>query len=85
MRSIKLYQVFQRLMAVILLIEKVINEIKDRNNFLNMNTTIRLLNDVGVYYNGIDRLQWSVVYNVTNKTGKIWPHRNTKNIKDFAL
>ncbi len=64
---------------------KVINEIKDRNNFLNMNTTIRLLNDVGVYYNGIDRLQWSVVYNVTNKTGKIWPHRNTKNIKDFAL
>lgn len=65
--------------------DKVINKIKDSNNSLNMNTTINLLNDVGIYDNGIDKLQWSVVYNITNKTGKIWSHRNIKNIKDFEL
>lgn len=61
------------------------NKIKDSNNSLDMNTTINLLNDVGIYDNGIDKLQWSVVYNITNKTGKIWSHRNTENIKDFEL
>ena len=65
--------------------DKVINKIKDSNNSLNMNTTINLLNDVGVYDNSIDKLQWSVVYNITNKKGKIWSHRNTENIKDFEL
>ncbi len=65
--------------------DKVMNKIKDNNNSLNMDTTINLLNDVGIYDNGIDKLQWSVVYNITNKTGKIWSHRNTKNIKDFKL
>ncbi len=66
--------------------DKVIKEIEDNNNSLNMNDTINLLNDVGIYKeDGSDKLQWSVIYNVTNMSGKIWAHRNKDNIIDFAL
>ncbi len=66
--------------------DKVINRIEDSNNSLNMNDTINLLNDVGVYAgDGFDKLQWSVIYNVTNMSGKIWAHRNGNNIMDFEL
>lgn len=51
-----------------------------------MNDTINLLNDVGVYTeDGFDKLQWSVIYNLTNMSGKIWAHRNKNNIIDFEL
>ncbi len=51
-----------------------------------MNDTINLLNDVGVYgEEGIDKLQWSVIYDLTDMSGKIWAHRNENNIMDFEL
>lgn len=66
--------------------DKVINKLEDSSNSLNMNDTINLLNDVGVYgEEGIDKLQWSVIYNLTDKSGKIWAHRNKNNIADFEL
>lgn len=66
--------------------DKVIKKIEDSNNSLNMNDTINLLNDVGIYKeDGSDKLQWSVIYNVTNMSGKIWAHRNKDNIIDFVL
>ena len=34
---------------------------------------------------GIDKLQWSVVYDITGKTGRIWPHRRTEDGWDFGL
>ena len=64
--------------------DKVINKIEDHNNSLTMNDTISLLNDVGVYDgDNFDKLQWSVIYNLTNLSGKIWAHRNEDNIMDF--
>lgn len=66
--------------------DKVVNKIEDSNNSLNMNDTINLLNDVGVYGgDGIDKLQWSVIYDLSNMSGKIWTHRNRNNIMDFEL
>ena len=66
--------------------DKVINKIEDSNNSLNINDTINLLNDVGVYgEDDFDKLQWSVIYNLTNMSGEIWAHRNKNNIIDFEL
>ncbi|MCI8759915.1 MAG: linear amide C-N hydrolase [Clostridia bacterium] len=66
--------------------DKVVNKLEASNNSLNINDTINLLNDVGVYdKDGFDKLQWSVVYNLTNKSGIIWAHRNKSNIIDFEL
>jgi len=63
----------------------VVNEIEKNNNSLTENQAINLLTKVGVYDNKIDKLQWSVVYNLNNKTGKIFTNRNTKNINSFKL
>lgn len=64
--------------------DKVINRIEESGNSLNINDTINLLNDVGVYgEDGSDKLQWSVVYNLTNRSGKLWAHRNENNMMDF--
>lgn len=66
--------------------DKVVNKIEDSNNSLNMNDTIHLLNEVGVYEeDGFDKLQWSVIYNLTDMSGKIWAHRNENNIIDFRM
>ncbi|MDE6663469.1 MAG: choloylglycine hydrolase, partial [Lachnospiraceae bacterium] len=65
---------------------KVIKKIEDSNNSLNMDETINLLNDVGVYgEDGFDKLQWSVIYNMTDMSGKIWAHRNKNNLIDFEF
>lgn len=33
----------------------------------------------------LDKLQWSVIYNLSNMSGEIWAHRNKNNIIDFKL
>lgn len=66
--------------------DQVINEIENRNNSFHVNDVISLLNDIGVYgEDGIDKLQWSVIYNLTGSSGKIWAHRNKNNVMDFEL
>lgn len=61
--------------------DKVINKIEDRNNSLNMDDVISLLNDVGVYEeDGFDKLQWSVIYNLTTGDVRLFIHRDTNNI-----
>lgn len=66
--------------------DQVINEIENRNNSFHVNDVISLLNDIGVYgEDGIDKLQWSVIYNLTDSSGKIWAHRNKNNVLDFEL
>lgn len=61
-----------------------------KNVLMNCNTVTmedceELLNTVGVYDGDMDKLQWSVVYNLTDKTGRIWPYRNTGEAWDFAI
>ncbi|MBQ6567402.1 MAG: hypothetical protein IJR93_08820 [Treponema sp.] len=34
---------------------------------------------------GIDKLQWSVVHDITGKTGRIWPHRRPEDGWDSGL
>lgn len=59
--------------------------LKRNNNVVSMNECEELLNEIGIVYKGIDKLQWSAVYNLTDKTGRIWPHRDNEKAWDFAL
>lgn len=48
--------------------------------------TLDLLTKVGIYgLEGEDKLQWSVVYNITDLRGYAFAHRNTENVIDFTL
>jgi penicillin V acylase-like amidase (Ntn superfamily) len=64
---------------------RVIKELENNNGVLTQEQDIDLLTKVGVYDDGIDKLQWSVVYNLSKKAGKIFPHRDVYNIIDFEL
>ncbi len=60
--------------------------IKENNETLTREQTVSLLADVGIYgYEGEDKLQWSVVYNLTGLDGYGFAHRNTENVLDFKL
>lgn len=59
--------------------------IKANGNHLNAEQAIQLLAKVGVMDNGMDKLQWSVVYNLTALNGTIFAHRNTDNLNRFQL
>ncbi len=62
-------------------VEKVLTE---NDNIVSMDVCENLLNRIGVEYEGIDKLQWSVVYDLTEKSGRIWPHRNSDAAWDFV-
>ena len=64
---------------------KVYNTINGNNGVLNMKQAINLLADVGVYYEGDDRSQWTVVYNISTLEGIIFANRNTGNLIIFKL
>ena len=70
------YTEFERYDAV----EKAITEHK---NVMTMQQCEDLLNTIGVTYNGENRLQWSVVYNLNQGTGRIWPYRKSELGWDF--
>lgn len=59
--------------------------LKRSNNVISMKECEDLLNELGIVYKGTDKLQWSVVYNLTDKTGRIWPHRDSEKAWDFGL
>ena len=63
------------------------NTVKDRilknNGYLTNQQAINVLVKVGGLIEGADILQWTVVYNLSRKTGKIFTHRDTSNIFDF--
>lgn len=64
---------------------KVKERIESNGGMLSEEQAIDLLKEIGCYYNGEDKLQWSVIYNLTTLEGKIFAHRNTDNIIDFKL
>lgn len=73
------YSEFDRYDSVVEMLEK-------NNNRLTSQQTVDLLNKIGVYASdGTDKLQWSVIYNLNDRSGKIWAHRNRSNIIDFML
>ena len=64
-------------------VEKVIN---DNNGVLTQKQAEKLLMDVGCYNSkGENKLQWSVIYNLTTRTGEIFAYRNNKNVINFEL
>ncbi len=71
------YTEFERYYAV--------EEVLRNNNVVTMAECEKLLNTIGVYDGETDKLQWSVVYNLTDKTGRIWPHRDIGEAWDFTV
>ena len=62
-----------------------VEKVLQNNNTVTMEDCEKLLNTVGIYDGETDKLQWSVVYNLTDKTGRIWPYRDTGEALDFKI
>lgn len=65
--------------------DKVKHVIEQNNGILDKNTAIRLLADVGVKDGNIDKLQWSVLYNLTSRDGEIFANRKANHMIKFHL
>ena len=65
--------------------DKVVQCIEANDGKLNEQQAIDLLQEIGVYDGDTDKLQWSVVYNLTTLEGKVFAHRHTENIQSFML
>ena len=65
--------------------DRVQNVIEENNGILEVSGAIQLLADVGVFDGDIDKLQWSVLYNLTTGKGGIFANRKTSNIIEFNL
>lgn len=62
-----------------------VEEVLRNSDVVTMEECENLLNTIGVYDGETDKLQWSVVYNLTDKTGRIWPHRDSGKSWDFTV
>ena len=60
-------------------------ELVDNNGILNEDDAISLLAKVGVWDGEVDKLQWSVVYNLTTGDASLFIHRDTNNIAAIKL
>lgn len=65
--------------------DTVQNAIKANGGILEEPQAVQLLSEVGVFNGDTDKLQWSVLYNLTTGNGKIFAHRNTDHIMEFYL
>lgn len=65
--------------------DAVEKELLDNNGILNENDVVSLLAEVGVQDGEVDKLQWSVVYNLTTGGIRFFIHRNTNNITETEL
>jgi hypothetical protein len=65
--------------------EKVKTALESNNGILTNTQAVDLLADVGVYQQGFDCLQWSVVYNLSTLEGVIFAGRKKDNIISFSL
>lgn len=65
--------------------DTVLNVIEENSGVLNEDEVIDLLAKVGVMDGETDKLQWSVLYNLTTGDGQIFANRNTDNITHFHL
>ncbi len=60
--------------------DMVEKELSDNNSILNENDVISLLAKVGVQDGEVDKLQWSVIYNLTTGDVRLFIHRDTNNV-----
>lgn len=60
--------------------DMVEKELSDNNGILNENDAISLLAKIGVQDGEVDKLQWSVIYNLTTGDVRLFIHRDTNNI-----
>lgn len=65
--------------------DKVKDTIESNGGVLDEDNATRLLAEVGVRDGDTDKLQWSVLYNLTTKDGLIFANRKTDNITEFSL
>ena len=65
--------------------DKVVSAITEHGGKLNEEQAIHLLKEIGVMNGDIDKLQWSVLYNISTGKGTIFAHRNINNLIDFNL
>ena len=63
----------------------VMDRIEENGGYLSQQQAVDLLTETGIYYEGTDKLQWTVIYNLSTLKGVIFAHRNTDNIIDFQL
>lgn len=59
--------------------------IENNGGTLSEDQAISLLAQIGIKDENTDKLQWSVLYNLTTKEGELFAHRNTGNIVHFQL
>ncbi|MCI8539006.1 MAG: linear amide C-N hydrolase [Oscillospiraceae bacterium] len=65
--------------------DKVQNAIETNGGMLEADQAVQLLAEVGVFDGGMDKLQWSVLYNLTTGGGDIFANRNTNHMIEFTL
>lgn len=59
--------------------------ILENGGHLEEEAVLSLLAKIGVKNKDVDKLQWSVLYNLTTGDSWLFPHRNLDNIKKFHL
>lgn len=66
--------------------EQVEHALMEKNGVVSIDECADILNQVGVISSdGTNKLQWSVVYNLSEKDGIIWPHRSSEAAWDFKI
>ena len=65
--------------------DRVKEAIDSNNCVLSLEQSVALLAEVGITYNGEDKLEWTVIYNLSNLDGTLFANRNTGNLIDFSL
>jgi len=64
---------------------RVRSVIEENNGIMSIAQSVDVLAEVGTRYDDENRLQWTVVYNLSSLEGIIFANRNTDNITDFRL
>ena len=61
------------------------SKLKNSEGFISNNDALELLARVGVYDDGDDYLQWSVLYNLSRQDSELFAHRQVKHRTYFTL
>ena len=65
--------------------DMAMNTLLENNCNLSGEDAMELLAKVGVMDGETDKLQWSVVYNLSDRRGSIFAHRKKENTVEFEL